>query len=112
MKLKSSLRGLLVAAAGMSLLPLTAIAASAAKVPKNNAYIVQLAEQPVAAYAGGIAGYAATKPRKGQKVNPNDPQVVRYMGYLATRQDSLSVPRAAARSSTTTAMSSTASQPS
>ncbi len=67
----------------------TAIAASAAKAPKNNAYIVQLAEQPVAAYTGGIAGYAATKPRKGQKINPNDPQVSRYMGYLATRQDSL-----------------------
>jgi subtilisin family serine protease len=89
MNLKSGLRGLLIAAAGVSVLASTAIAASAAKGPKNNAYIVQLAEPPVAAYAGGIAGYAATKPRKGQKVNPNDPQVVRYMGFLATRQDSL-----------------------
>jgi subtilisin family serine protease len=92
MNLKSSLRGLLIAAAGVSVLASTAIAAiaaGAAKAPKNNAYIVQLAEQPVAAYAGGIAGYAATKPRKGQKINPNDPQVSRYMGYLASRQDGM-----------------------
>lgn len=89
MKFKPVLRGLLMAAAGASVLASTAFAAGAVKAPKNNAYIVQLAEQPVAAYTGGIAGYAATKPRKGQKVNPNDPQVARYMGYLATRQDSL-----------------------
>lgn len=89
MKFKPVLRGLLMAAAGVSVLASTAFAAAAAKAPKNNAYIVQLAEQPVTAYTGGIAGYAATKPRKGQKVNPNDPQVARYMGYLATRQDSL-----------------------
>jgi hypothetical protein len=90
MTLKSSLRSLLLAAAGMSLLSLTAVAASDGKAaPKNNAYIVQLAEQPVTAYTGGIQGYATTKPRKGQKINPNDPQVYRYMGYLAARQDSL-----------------------
>jgi subtilisin family serine protease len=90
MTLKPSLRSLLLAAAGMSLLSVTAIAASGGKAaPKNTAYIVQLAEQPVTAYTGGIQGYAATKPRKGQKINPNDPQVYRYMGYLAARQDSL-----------------------
>ncbi len=90
MTLKSSLCGMLIAAAGMSVLPVTAVAASDGKAPpRNTAYIVQLAEQPVAAYAGGISGYAATKPRKGQKINPNDPQVYRYMGYLAARQDSL-----------------------
>ena len=90
MTLKSSLRGLLLAAAGMSLLSMTALAASDGKAaPKNTAYIVQLAEQPVTAYAGGVPGYAATKPRKGQKINPNDPQVYSYMSYLATRQDSL-----------------------
>jgi hypothetical protein len=89
MNLKPSLRGLLIAAAGVSVLASTAVAADAAKAPKNNAYIVRLAEQPVAAYAGGIAGYTATKPRKGQKLNPNDPQVVSYMSYLVQRQDGL-----------------------
>ncbi len=55
----------------------------------NNAYIVQLAEQPVTAYTGGIKGYAATKPGKGQKVDPNSPKVTNYVGYLASRQDAV-----------------------
>ena len=29
----------------------------------NNAYIVQMADMPVSAYAGGVKGYVATKPR-------------------------------------------------
>ena len=58
-------------------------------VPSNSAYIVQLAELPVTAYTGGIAGYAATKPAKGQKINPNDASVVRYMAYLTARHDTL-----------------------
>lgn len=58
-------------------------------VPSNRAYIVQLAERPVTAYDGGIAGYAATRPAKGQKIDPNDAKVVRYMAYLAARHDSL-----------------------
>lgn len=64
------------------------VATGKAKV-SNNAYIVQLADQPVVAYAGGVKGYAATKPAKGQKINPNDPRVYSYMLYLATRQDAL-----------------------
>lgn len=91
MKLKPGLCGLLLASAGMStLLAPPVLAASAAKpTAANKAYIVQLAEQPVTAYTGGIQGYAATKPRKGQKINPNDPQVSRYLSYLAARQDGL-----------------------
>ena len=53
----------------------------------NNAYIVQMADRPVSAYTGGISGYPATKPGRGRKIDPNDPQVSRYMGYLASRQD-------------------------
>lgn len=53
----------------------------------NNAYIVQMADRPVSAYTGGISGYPATKPARGRKIDPNDPQVSRYMGYLASRQD-------------------------
>ena len=53
----------------------------------NNAYIVQMAERPVSAYTGGINGYPATKPGRGRKIDPNDPQVSRYLGYLASRQD-------------------------
>jgi subtilisin family serine protease len=55
----------------------------------NNAYIVQLADEPVVAYRGGVKGYAATRPRKGQKIDPNSPAVVSYMSFLASRQDAL-----------------------
>ena len=90
MKLKPSLSALLLASAGLGLLAPSAWAADAAKAAhRNKAYIVQLAEQPVSAYSGGIAGYAATKPRQGQKINPNSPQVSSYMSYLAARQDSV-----------------------
>ena len=39
------------------------------------------------AYDGGIKGYKATKPRKGQKIDPNSPQVVNYKSYLESRHD-------------------------
>jgi hypothetical protein len=54
---------------------------------RNRAYIVQLAEMPVTAYNGGIPGYAATKPRAGQKIDPNAPAVTRYKSYLHGRQN-------------------------
>lgn len=53
----------------------------------NSAYIVQMADMPVTAYQGGIQGYAATKPRKGQKIDPNSPRVVSYKAYLSAKHD-------------------------
>ena len=53
----------------------------------NKAYIVQMADMPVTAYAGGIKGLQATKPKNGQKIDPNSPAVVSYMAYLAAQQD-------------------------
>ena len=53
----------------------------------NNLYIVRMADQPVVAYEGGIPGYQATKPRKGQKISPLDSKVVRYAAYLDARHD-------------------------
>jgi subtilisin family serine protease len=53
----------------------------------SNIYIVQLAELPVVAYRGGIAGLPATKAPNGQKVDPNNPQVVNYATYLNGRHD-------------------------
>lgn len=55
----------------------------------NNAYIVQLAEMPVSAYAGGIKGLQATKPRRGQKIDPNSPAVINYRSFLESRQDAV-----------------------
>jgi hypothetical protein len=48
----------------------------------NGVYIVQMIDAPVVAYEGGIPGLPATKPNKGQKINPNSANVVKYAGYL------------------------------
>jgi subtilisin family serine protease len=45
-------------------------------------YIVQLSDDPVVAYSGELAGYKATAPAKGQKVNPNANDVKKYVAYL------------------------------
>ncbi len=46
-------------------------------------YIVQLADEPVVAYEGGIAGYKATKPAKGKQDRPEQPQRrQKYAAYL------------------------------
>lgn len=65
------------------------LAALASQKPKhtNSVYIVQLSEQPAASYTGGVRGYAATKPGKGQKLDPIAPSVYAYMGYLASKQN-------------------------
>ena len=54
--------------------------------PSNN-YVVSMVGAPVVAYDGGIPGYPATKPGKGQKVDPNDPKVVKYVGFLEGRHN-------------------------
>jgi subtilisin family serine protease len=53
----------------------------------NDIYIVRMADRPAVAYEGGIPGYPATKPRRGAKIDPNDPKVVRYAGLLDSRHD-------------------------
>ncbi|MDO8418489.1 MAG: S8 family serine peptidase, partial [Rubrivivax sp.] len=83
-------RSLAVIAAVASLATGSAIAAGSGQgkvKTSNNAYIVQLADMPVTAYQGGIKGLQATKPKKGQKIDPNAPAVVSYMAYLAAKQD-------------------------
>jgi subtilisin family serine protease len=55
----------------------------------NGAYIVQLAEMPVSAYDGSIRGLKATRPNKGQKINPNDPAVIDYRAYLEGRHNAV-----------------------
>lgn len=53
----------------------------------NRVYIVQIDGQPATAYDGGIQGLQATRPRKGQKIDPDSPAVTNYMAYLASRHD-------------------------
>ncbi|MDP2293400.1 MAG: S8 family serine peptidase [Actinomycetota bacterium] len=50
-------------------------------------YIVQMADPPVVAYTGGIRGLKATKPTKGQKVDPQSPAVVKYVSHLDGTHD-------------------------
>jgi hypothetical protein len=87
----------MTAFAAMSLPVTTVVAAPAAPAANavakdkftNNVYIVRLAEKPVTAYDGGIKGLQATRPRKGEKIDPNSPAVVNYRSFLESRQDAV-----------------------
>jgi len=54
----------------------------------NNVYIVEMSDKPVVAYEGGIQGLSATKPKKGQKIDPNSTAVMNYVSYLNDRHGS------------------------
>jgi subtilisin family serine protease len=58
---------------------------SQAAATANSLYIVQLAEFPVSSYTGGQPGFAATKPGRGEKFDPNNPDVIGYAGFLDGR---------------------------
>jgi hypothetical protein len=53
----------------------------------NGVYIVRLGDLPAVAYDGGIAGYAATKPKQGSKIDPQASDVTKYVGYLKDKHD-------------------------
>jgi subtilisin family serine protease len=63
-------------------------AAPAAKGPAA-VYIVEMAEAPVAAYRGGRAGLAATKPSAGRRLDSTSPAVRRYAAHLDARQSAV-----------------------
>jgi subtilisin family serine protease len=52
-------------------------------------YIIQLSDEPVATYTGGIAGLAATSPvaTGARKLDVNSPESLAYEQYLADTQD-------------------------
>jgi hypothetical protein len=54
---------------------------------KSGTYIVELAAPPVVAYEGGVSGLKATKPKKGEKIDPLSADVTRYVAHLQGRQD-------------------------
>jgi len=55
----------------------------------DNVYLVRMVEDSVVAYQGGIRGLPATKPAKGQKINPNSSIVRKYVAYLDARHDAV-----------------------
>lgn len=63
--------------------------ATAQKQRVSGNYLVRLSEDPVVAYKGGIAGLKATQPKAGNKLSPNDPDVIRYAAYLDSRHDAV-----------------------
>jgi subtilisin family serine protease len=80
----------LSAAAGLSsAAPVMEEGAAAPKQRVSSNYLVRMSEDPVVGYRGGIAGYKATAPKRGDKINPNHPEVVRYAAYLDSRHDAV-----------------------
>ena len=66
---------------------LTALDAPATVNKSTRTYIVQLSGDPVIAYEGGIKGYQATKPGKGNKINPKSKNVKKYAAHLESQHD-------------------------
>ncbi|MGQ0586786.1 MAG: S8 family peptidase [Gammaproteobacteria bacterium] len=59
--------------------------AAAPKQRVSSNYLVRMSDNPVVAYKGGISGLKATAPKRGDKIDPNHPEVVRYATYLDSR---------------------------
>ena len=83
-----------VSLAILTLLPTLAMAAHADDVRRP--YIVQLADKPVASYAGGVAGLNATQPGAGARLNLASQDVQLYTGYLDLKQATVQASIAAA----------------
>jgi Subtilase family/Fibronectin type-III domain/PA domain/Peptidase inhibitor I9 len=66
---------------------LTVSAASGASSASKKTYIVQMLDAPAVAYEGGTAGIPATKPGKGQKLDPASGAVKQYLGHLKAKHD-------------------------
>ena len=62
-------------------------ASGAPDAAATKTYIVQMLQAPVVAYEGGEAGLEATKPAKGQKIDPNSAAVKKYADYLVGQHD-------------------------
>ena len=68
-----------VLAAGIVFAVPTAVSAPA---DTTKTYIVQMVQSPAVAYTGGVTGLKATKPAKGQKIDPASPDVAKYADHL------------------------------
>ncbi|MFK7802964.1 MAG: S8 family serine peptidase [Anaerolineae bacterium] len=72
------------------LLFIVSIGSASPAQPEVKSYIVVMELNPVIAYEGEIAKLPATKPGKGNKVNPNSAKVKKYQSHLiSTHEDSL-----------------------
>jgi subtilisin family serine protease len=94
-------RAVLACAAGVLATLTIGIAAGTAAAREaggaGSVHLVLLEEPPVAAYDGGIAGLAATKPRPGKKLDRNDANVRRYAAHLRSRHGAVAGAAGASR---------------
>ena len=60
---------------------------SGGKVTRGGTYIVQLADLPVVAYEGEVAGLKGTAPTNGKKIDPIATDVTKYVAYLTGKHD-------------------------
>ena len=64
-------------------------AGMAAERKATKVYVVQMAASPAISYAGGVAGFARTKPESGQKYDARSSQSQMYVEHLASQQDAV-----------------------
>ena len=60
-----------------------------AQAQARRTYIVQLAAEPAATYAGNVDGYAATQPVAGARFNATSPEALAYKGFLDNQQNTV-----------------------
>ncbi len=81
---------ILACTAALTLLPPLALPAFAADDLKldqsRKTYIVQMAEDPIATYDGGVSGIPATAPEEGTKVDAGSPNARKYEAHLRNEQ--------------------------
>lgn len=53
----------------------------------NGVYVIEMLNSPVVAYTGDIKGLKATAPKNGQKIDPNNSNVINYVAYLNFKHD-------------------------
>jgi hypothetical protein len=80
---------LLILAMALSVSTLASAKENASALARGDAksYIVVMMDDPIVAYQGQITGYEATRPGKGQKVNPNSAKVRKYEMFLKKRHN-------------------------
>lgn len=76
-----------ISLAAMLLLSGVTLAVSAQEARRP--YIIQLQDQPAAAYTGGVAGLPATQPKPGVVFDYNTSDVQDYVRYLDTKRESV-----------------------
>jgi subtilisin family serine protease len=94
MRVNVRVLGTRLAATGVSALVLASVLATSVAAANASSgglskgrYIVTFADDPVASYTGYVAGYPATQPRAGQKINPNSAAAQKWQSRLVAIHD-------------------------